>query len=148
MRKAFVVTSALVLVAVLAQFYFAGVGAFTRPATTDAWTAHRAGAVAIMALALLNTAVAALARAGGRIVALAALPVGLVLVQYVLIAVSGALGGSADERTGAPLYVAALHALNGLAVLGAAFAGLRNARRLAARAAGELATEPQRASTP
>lgn len=148
MRKVFVITSVLVLVAVLAQFYLAGVGAFTRPATTDAWTAHRAGAVAIMALALLNTAVAALARAGGRIIAFAALPIGLVILQFVLVAVSSALGGSTDDRTGMPLYVVALHALNGLAVMGAAFAGLTNARRLAAGAAAKLATEPQRASTP
>jgi hypothetical protein len=145
MRKVFVVTSALVLVAVLAQFYFAGVGAFTRPATTDAWTAHRAGVLAIMALALLNTAVAALARAGGRTIAFAALPIGLVILQYVLVAIGNALGGSADDRTGLPLYVVALHALNGLAVLGVALAGLTNARRLAARAAGRPATEPQRA---
>ncbi|HZN75834.1 MAG TPA: DUF6220 domain-containing protein [Micromonosporaceae bacterium] len=135
MRKAFVVTSALVLAAVLVQFYLAGVGAFTRPATTDAWTAHRAGALAIMALALVDTAVAALARAGGRIIAFAALPVGLVILQYVLVGIGMALGGNADDRTGTPLYVVALHALNGLAVLGAAVVGLMNARRLAASTA-------------
>ncbi|MEU5942352.1 DUF6220 domain-containing protein [Micromonospora sp. NPDC047548] len=145
MRKVFVITSALVLVAVLAQFYLAGVGAFTRPATADAWTAHRAGAMAIMALALLNTVVAALARAGGRTIAFAALPIGLVILQLVLSAMSSALGGSSTGRTGLPLYLVALHAVNGLAVLGTAITGLVNARRLAARAADELATGPQRA---
>jgi len=135
MRRFFVVSSALVLVAVLAQFYLAGVGAFTRPATTDAWTAHRAGATVIGVLVLLNTAVAALARAGGRTIGVAALPIGLVALQYVLVAVSGALGGSADDRTGAPLYVVALHAVNGLVIMGTAAAGLTKARRLAAAAA-------------
>lgn len=135
MRKVFVITSGLVLVIVLAQFYFAGVGAFSRPATTDAWTAHRAGALAIAAFALLNTVVAALARAGGRTIGFAALPIGLVILQFVLVAVSNALGGSQDDRTGLPLYVVALHAVNGLAVLAAAGAGLMYARRSAAGAA-------------
>ena len=149
MRKVFVITSALVLVVVLAQFYLAGVGAFSRPATADAWTGHRAGALAVLAFALLNTVVAALARAGGRTIAFAALPIGLVILQFVLSAMSTALGGSPAGRTGMPLYLVALHAVNGLAVMGTAVAGLVNARRLAARAADELATgpdtEPQRA---
>jgi hypothetical protein len=145
MRKVFVITSALVLVGTLTQFYLAGVGAFSRPATADAWTAHRAGAAAILALALLNTVVAALARAGGRIIAFAALPIGLVILQFVLVAMSNALGGSPTDRTGMPLYLVALHAVNGLAVLGAAVTGLVNARRFAAGAAAGPATEPQRA---
>ncbi|SCF04095.1 hypothetical protein GA0070607_4753 [Micromonospora coriariae] len=145
MRKVFVITSALVVVVVLAQFYLAGVGAFSRPATADAWTAHRTGAVAILALALLNTVVAALARAGGRTIAFAALPIGLVILQFVLSAMSTALGGSTTDRSGLPLYLVALHAVNGLAVLGTAITGLANARRLAARAADELTTGPERA---
>jgi len=144
MRKVFVITSALVLVVVLAQFYLAGVGAFSRPATADAWTAHRTGAMAIMAFALLNTVVAALARAGGRIIAFAALPIGLVILQFVLSAMSTALGGSPTDRTGMPLYLIALHAVNGLVVLGAAVTGLVNARRFAAGAAAGPATGPQR----
>lgn len=145
MRKAFVVTSALVLAAVLVQFYLAGVGAFSRPATTDAWAAHRTGAMAVLAAALINTAVAALARAGGRLVALAALPVALVVLQVVLIVVGDALGGTDDERGGLPLYVAALHALNALAVLGTAIGVLRNARRLGTEEASEPVTRGQRA---
>lgn len=145
MRKVFVITSALVLVIVLAQFYLAGVGAFSRPATTDAWTAHRAGALAITAFALLNTVVAALARAGGRIIAVAALPIGLVILQIVLSVMSTALGGSQDDRTGVPLYLVALHAVNGLVVLGTAVTGLVNARRFAAEAAAGPATGAQRA---
>src|SRR3954447_22016099 len=116
MRKVFIITSTVVLAAVLAQFYLAGVGAFSRPATADAWSAHRAGALGVLALALLNTVVAALARAGGRIIALAALPIGLVFVQFVLVGIGNALGASPTDRTGLPLYVVALHAVNGLAV--------------------------------
>ena len=134
MRKMFVSTSALVVVGALTQFYLAGVGAFSRPATTDAWTAHRAGALVILTAALLNTVVAALARAGGRTIAFAALPIGLVLLQFVLGATSTALGGSPTDRSGAPLYLVALHAANGLAVLGTAITGLVNARRFAATA--------------
>jgi hypothetical protein len=145
MRKVFVITSALVLVGTLTQFYLAGVGAFSRPATPDAWTAHRAGAAAILALALLNTVVAALARSGGRTIAFAALPIGLVILQFVLSAMSAALGGTPTDRTGMPLYLIALHAVNGLAVLGAAVTGLVNARRFAVGAAAGPATEPQRA---
>ncbi|RKR86606.1 hypothetical protein BDK92_0842 [Micromonospora pisi] len=145
MRKILVITSALVLVVVLAQFYLAGVGAFSRPPTEDAWMAHRAGAAAIMALAVVNTIVAALARAGGRTIAFAALPIGLVIVQFVLSAMSSALGGSTIDRTGLPLYLVALHVVNGLAVLSIAIRGLLNARRLAIRAADEPASGPQRA---
>ncbi|MEU8613791.1 DUF6220 domain-containing protein, partial [Actinoplanes sp. NPDC048791] len=64
MRKVFVVSSTLVVIVVLTQFYLAGVGGFSRPATTDSWTAHRAGALAVMVAVLLNIVVAALARAG------------------------------------------------------------------------------------
>lgn len=145
MRKVLVGTSALVLVVVLTQFYLAGVGAFSRPATADAWTGHRAGAMAILAFALLNTVVAALARAGGRTIAFAALPIGLVILQFVLSAMSTALGGSQDDRAGMPLFLVALHAVNGLAVLGTAVTGLANARRLAAGAATGPVTEPRRA---
>ena len=142
MRRVFVITGALVLVGTLTQFYLAGVGAFSRPATADAWTAHRAGALAITVLALLNTVVAALARAGGRIIAFAALPIGLVILQFVLSAISTALGGSPTDRTGMPLYLIALHAVNGLAVLGTAATGLVNARRFIAGTTGEPATGP------
>ncbi|GAA2102227.1 DUF6220 domain-containing protein [Actinomadura alba] len=145
MRKAFVITSAIVLAVVLTQFYLAGVGAFSRPATADAWDGHRIGAMAIMAVVLLNTVVAALARADGRTIAFAALPIGLVILQFVLNAMSNGLGGSQDDRTGMPLYFVALHAVNGLVVMGAAATGLRNARRFASGAAAGSATEAQRA---
>ena len=149
MRKFFVVTSALVLAGVLTQFYLAGVGAFSRPATTEAWSAHHAGALAVLALALLNTVVAALARAGGRTIALAALPIGLVFLQFVLVGLSNALGASPTDRTGLPLYVVALHAVNGLVVLGAAVAGLLAARRAAAAAAAVRPDAvPRRAGVP
>ncbi|MGW4946546.1 DUF6220 domain-containing protein [Actinoplanes sp. NPDC004185] len=134
MRKVFVISSALVVIVVLTQFYLAGVGGFSRPATTDSWTAHRAGALAVLVAVLINIAVAALARAGGRTVAFAALPLGLVVLQFILVALSNALGGSQDDRTGLPLCVVALHVLNGLAILGTAVTGLRNARRLSAGA--------------
>jgi len=145
MRKFFVVTSALVLAGVLIQFYLAGVGAFSRPATDEAWSAHRAGAFAVLALALLNTVVAALARAGGRIIALAALPIGLVFLQVVLVSLGNALGASPTDRTGLPLYLVALHAVNGLAVLAVAVAGLRAARRSTAAPVAEPDPGPRRA---
>ncbi len=74
MRQVFLVTSSLVLLSVLAQFSFAGVGAFHRPVDHDGFTLHAINSTVLLALVLLNTIVAALARAGGGTIALAALP--------------------------------------------------------------------------
>ena len=56
-----------------------------------------------------------------------------------------ALGASPTDRTGLPLYLVALHAVNGLAVLAVAVAGLRAARRSTAAPVAEPDPGPRRA---
>ena len=82
MRKAFVVVSALLLAAFALQFVFAAVGAFTEPAGDGAYALHSVNGMAVIpALTLLTTLFAALAKAPGRLIGLAILPLGLVVVQ-------------------------------------------------------------------
>jgi len=84
-RKAFVAMSSLLLVAFVLQFVFAAVGAFTKPAGDGAYALHSiTGMAVIPALTLLTTLFAALAKAPGRLVGLAILPLGLVVVQAMI----------------------------------------------------------------
>ena len=58
MRKAFVIVSALLLVAFALQFVFAAVGAFTKPAGDDAYALHSVNGMAVIpVLTLLTIAV-------------------------------------------------------------------------------------------
>jgi hypothetical protein len=143
MRKIFVITSGLVLLDVVLQFYFAAVGAFTRPQTNHSFALHATNATVILLLPLLNTLVAALAKAGGRTIALAALPSLLVVVQILLFVIAALFipEGAAKDADGVPLnsttgalVVLGFHALNGLAILGVSGTVLARARALAAAA--------------
>jgi hypothetical protein len=137
MRKLFVVTSWIVLVDVILQFYFAGVGAFAIPQTEDSFSLHGLNANLVMLLALVNAAVAALAHAGWRTALLAALPTVLALFQIVIFMIAGMFlpadtvfdaNGVPTEVHGFPLFVVAVHVLNGLAVLAVSVIVLRRAR--------------------
>ncbi|OLE27723.1 MAG: hypothetical protein AUG44_09350 [Actinobacteria bacterium 13_1_20CM_3_71_11] len=82
--------------------------------------------------ALLATVAAALARAPGRLIALTLAPVGLVVVQVLIILVGFKLTGSTEDRTTpAGLAILGLHALGGLATLGVAGLILTRARAFA-----------------
>ena len=104
MRKAFVAMSSLLLVAFVLQFVFAAVGAFTKPAGDGAYALHSiTGMAVIPALTLLTTLFAALAKAPGRLVGLAILPLGLVVVQAMIAALANGLtdaGGGAGWLAG------------------------------------------------
>ncbi|HEY9522121.1 MAG TPA: DUF6220 domain-containing protein, partial [Thermopolyspora sp.] len=76
MRRVFLVLAALLLLAVVAQFYLAAVGAFERPRTDDSFAIHRMVGTLIPIISLLAAGAAALARAPGRVIGLAVLPAG------------------------------------------------------------------------
>jgi hypothetical protein len=138
-RKVFVVCSGLLLLAVVLQFYFAATGSFDRPETDDSFAAHGTNALVILGLSLLTTIAAALARAGGRTIGLAALPILLVVLQIVIFIVADLFVPADTPRDaddvpvevgGLALYTIGLHAINGLAILLTAFVIFRRARAL------------------
>lgn len=134
MRRTFVVVSTLLLVSTIVQFYLAAVGALTRPQTEDSFALHSiTGMAVIPALSVLATIAAALARAPGRLIGLAILPVGLVVLQSLIVATSEAFADSTGHSTPVGLAIGGLHAINGLAVMGTAGAVMRRARVLAAQ---------------
>ena len=142
--RVFTVTSALALLSVLAQFYFAGVGAFHRPFDHDGFWLHALNAGVVQGLALINAIAAAVARAGKGTIGLAALPFLLVNVQYGIFALTALFipTGTPTDADGIPLVVEgppnlviALHVVNALTILWVSVVVLRRARRLAARPA-------------
>jgi hypothetical protein len=139
MRIAYLVLIRLLGAAVLVQFYFAAVGAFDRPQDDDSFSLHSlTGMGVIPLLSLLATGAAALARAPGRLIGLTILPLGLTLVQVLIIVVGNVVsGGSDDNTTPAGLAILGLHAVNGLAIM--AVVGLIN-RRARALSSGPQST--------
>ena len=135
MRKAFVIVSALLLASFVLQFAFAAVGAFTKPAGDGAYTLHSVNGTAVIpALALLTTLLAALAKAPGRLIGLAILPVGLIVVQALLAALANASTDAVGASTPLGLTIAGLHALNGIVAVHVAVSVHRAARKLASPA--------------
>jgi len=130
MRKAFVLSSWLLLAAFVLQFVFAAVGAFTKPAGDSAYALHSVNGMAVIpALTLLTTLFAALAKAPGRLIGLAILPLGLVVLQALL---AGLANGFTDGGASTPfgLTMGGLHALNGIIAVHVVVTVLRGARRL------------------
>jgi hypothetical protein len=136
MRRVFVAVSVMMFLAVLAQFYFAGVGAFDRPQDDNSFALHSiTGMAVIPLLSVLATIAAAVARAPGRLIGLAIAPFGLVLVQLLIVGIGDAIAGGGDADTStASLVVLGLHAVNGLFLLGVTAQVMRRARALAAAA--------------
>ena len=145
MRRVFFVLAGLLLAAVVVQFYFAAVGAFAKPQDDRSFALHDLnGMLVIPLLSLLATAAAALARAPGRLIGLAALPLGLVVVQVLVVAL-GRAAGTDDRTTPAGLAILGLHALVGLATMAVAGLILRRARLFAG---ARTPSAPSEASTP
>ncbi|MFF0151709.1 DUF6220 domain-containing protein [Micromonospora sp. NPDC005203] len=131
MRKALVISSALLLVAFVLQFAFAAVGGFTRSGGDDAYALHSINGMAVIpALTLLTALCAALAKAPGRLIALALLPIGLVVLQALLAALANAATDAAGVSTPLGPIVGALHALNGIIAVHVVVAVLQGARKL------------------
>ena len=140
MRKLFLAFSALLVLAVVAQFYFAGVGAFHRPFDKEAFGLHALNAGVVQAASLLTALAAGLARAGRGTVLLALLPFLLVFGQYGIFALTDVFlpagtprgdGGVPTVVEGTPNFVVALHVLNALGILWASLVVLARARRWA-----------------
>jgi Family of unknown function (DUF6220) len=132
MRKAFVISGSALLAAFAMQFVFAAVGAFTKPAGGDgSYRLHSiTGMAVIPLLTLLTVLFAALARAPGKLIGLAALPLGLVALQALLAALANGLTDESGQTTTAGLIVGGLHALNGIVAVHIVVAVLRGARKL------------------
>lgn len=146
MRRVFFVLAGLLLAAVVVQFYFAAVGAFAKPQDDRSFALHDLnGMLVIPLLSLLAIAAAALARAPGRLIGLAALPLGLVAVQVFIVTLGRAVGGTDDRTTPAGLAILGLHAVVGLATMAAAGLILRRARLFAG---ARTPSAPSEASTP
>ncbi len=142
MQKLLLALSTLLVADVLAQFYFAGVGAFHLPADHEAFSLHAANSLVLQVLAVLTAIAAALARAGKGTIALAFLPALLKEVQYVIFALTELFvpEGVPRNAEGIPLivegaanYFIALHVLNALTILAVSVVVFRRARRIAVR---------------
>ncbi|MEU8183583.1 DUF6220 domain-containing protein [Micromonospora sp. NPDC049044] len=133
MRKAFVIISALLLVSFALQFVFAAVGAFTKPAADDSYALHSVNGMAVIpVLTLLTALFAALAKAPGRLVALALLPLGLVVVQALIAMLARAATDAAGVSTPLGLIIGGLHAVNGIIAVHVVVGVHQAARRLTA----------------
>ncbi|GAB1817551.1 DUF6220 domain-containing protein [Herbidospora sp. RD11066] len=137
MRKVFFVFTVIMFVSVIAQFYFATFGAFERPAPAlgaedAAITPHILnGTMVLPLLSILTTIVAAIAKAGGRLILLSITPFLLVAVQLFVIFEIAALAGAGDDSTTtASLFVLGFHALDGVAILWASVVLMKQARAL------------------
>lgn len=132
MRKAYLVVTTLLVVAVIAQFYFAAFGVFGSTGDDGMFTGHQViGSYVIPALSLIAFVFALIARAGGSTVGLSILPLGLIVVQILLFIIAEALTGSSPEGpTLGGAIILGLHALNGLAILTVAVVLFIRAREL------------------
>ena len=153
MRKVHFVLSALVLAAVVLQFYLAGVGVFSMPEDELFGLHTTSGRVVLPVLLLLNLAAAALAR--GRTLRYALGLVGLLALQTVIFVIAIVTTGSNPYEdvviTTAGTVILSLHVLNGLAILGVAVLLVRKAYALAfPRRPAQESAAPERvpAATP
>jgi hypothetical protein len=130
MRRIYVILVGLLLASGGLQFYFAAVGAFTRPQTDDSYALHLVnGRMVMPILAVLAVIAAALAKAPGKLVAQTLLPFGLLIVQSLIIVLGNVIGGATEQRsTPVALAILGLHALNGMALMGVASVIMRKAR--------------------
>lgn len=149
MRKAFVITSALLLAAFALQFVFAAVGAFTKPGGEGAYALHSVTGMAVIpVLNVLTILFAALARAPGRLVGLTALPLGLVVLQALIAGLANGITDAAGVSTPFGLTMAGLHAVNGIVAVHVVVGVVRAARRLASPEPAEVAQVTVRQGEP
>jgi hypothetical protein len=131
MKKVFTGLAGLLLLAIVAQFYLAAAGAFDAAPIEEAFQPHRMLGYSILGLALLLTITGAVARMPGRLIGLSGLIVGLVLVQSVIRLIAKSFG----DGSAAGVFVFGLHALNGLFIMGMTEMVMRDARKIAWKAA-------------
>ncbi|MEJ3750741.1 DUF6220 domain-containing protein [Actinomycetes bacterium KLBMP 9797] len=133
MRMVYVVLTRLVGVSVFLQFFFAAVGAFDRPREDGSFALHSLNGMVILPLLIvLATIAAAAARAPGRLIGLTLAPLGLVVVQVLIIVAGNVASGGAENDTGpVGLTIFGLHAVNGLVTMGVIETVSRRARAFA-----------------
>ncbi|MER5334130.1 DUF6220 domain-containing protein [Micromonospora sp. NPDC002717] len=134
MRRAFAGLAALLMLAVVAQFFLAASGAFDTAPNDESFQPHRALGGGIVLIAVLVTVVAAIARMPGRLIGLSGLVAGLAVVQFVIKGIAAAFDGTGGSTTAGEL-VFGLHAINGLAILAVTGMIGRQARQLSRPAA-------------
>ncbi|WP_280249460.1 DUF6220 domain-containing protein [Nocardia abscessus] len=127
MKRAFTGLAALLLLAVIAQFYLAASGAYDTAPVEESFQPHRTLGYMILVFALVLTIAAAIARMPRRLVGLAGLVTGLVIGQSVIREVARAVG---DASSGGHL-VFGLHAINGLVIIGVIGMIVRQSRKIA-----------------
>jgi hypothetical protein len=132
-----ITASAALLLAIVAQFYFAAFGAFGDRADTGGFAAHEwVARTALPLLAVLTIIAAAVARVGRRLMTLSAVPAVVIVLQFLLFFAARALG-SDTHPGGASLsgsIVLGFHALFGLVALVSTALVLSAAWRSRARA--------------
>lgn len=130
MRRIYVVLVGLLLASGGLQFYFAAVGAFTKPQAEDSYALHTLnGRMIFPILAILATIAAALAKAPGKLIGQTFLPFGLLVVQSLIIVLGNVIGGGGEQRsTPVGLAILGLHAVNGMIIMGVIGSVMRKAR--------------------
>ncbi|THV41612.1 DUF6220 domain-containing protein [Glycomyces buryatensis] len=99
----------VLLALIVVQFFLAGYGAVGTGALADNYAMHRMTGTLISVFALLGLVFAALARSGGKLVGMAAIILGLVLLQPVIAMIS-------IEGTMAGQIIFGFHVVNAVAI--------------------------------
>jgi hypothetical protein len=115
MRKVFSGLTALVMLAVVVQFYLAASAAFSTASKETAFAPHRTFGYIILLLTIILIAIAALTRMPSRIIGLCGMVVGLTILQPLIAFVAKALNDSGSSTT-ASTVVFGLHAVNALII--------------------------------
>ncbi|MGK8489334.1 DUF6220 domain-containing protein [Nocardia asiatica] len=136
MKRAFTGLAALLLLAVIAQFYLAAGGAFDTAPVEESFQPHRTLGYVILVFAFVLTIAAAIARMPRRLIGLAGLVTGLVIGQSVIREVARSFG---DGSSGGPL-VFGVHAINGLVIIGVIGMIVRQSRKAAWKPAEPVRT--------
>ncbi|GAQ50455.1 DUF6220 domain-containing protein [Streptomyces acidiscabies] len=129
MRKAIAGLAAVIMFAIVVQFFLAGSGAFDTASVDEAFRPHRMLGYLIVLLSAVTTLIAASARVPGRLVGMTGLLVGLGIAQPVIAAIAKAFSDTDDSSTAGQL-VFGLHAVNALVMMAVAVRILRLAREL------------------
>jgi hypothetical protein len=142
-RKVFSIVSILVVIAVVLQFYFAGLGVFSQPEEELFGVHGTSGRIVLPILFILSLITAAIARAGKRTIWLTVIAILLLALQTVIFILTGVIFNVGPESPQIPLaatLTVSLHALNGVAIL--------FVTGIIARRAWMLAWRPAPASAP
>jgi hypothetical protein len=134
-RRVYLGVLGLLFLAIVFQFYLAGVGAFDEPQNEDSFALHRINGMAVVTgLSVLATIVAAVARLGVRMVAMTLVPGILVVVQMLIRAIAEAFDAGNGDTTGVAVAIFGLHALNGMLIMLVTVILIRRMRKLFAEA--------------